>query len=134
MSFDLRQMKFSSAANSFKNTGVYTTSLTMSGTIGAGATKTVTTTVTLEEDQVFAYALARYNEVAKNSGNAWQKIPTFDASVPSTPIGFLKSAIYFTINGNNITFTAFMFNPYGSTETLTSTTFNIRYVAYTLAQ
>lgn len=129
---DVSKTALTTTADSFKNTGVYNTSVTLSGTIGAGATATFTQNVTLDENQVFAFAQANYKEIIKNSGNAWQKIPTFDAAITTTPTGGLAAAIYFTINGSTITFTAFMFNPYAGTETISATTIPIKYVTYTV--
>ncbi len=134
MSVNYEDTVYAGSANAFKNLKPATTSITMSGGVGAGATSTFTATVTLEEDQDFAYAIARYSEFAKGGAASYQLIPTFDAYIASTPTGFLNTAIYFTVNGRTVTFTAKIFNPYAGTETLTTTTIPIIYVSYTLAQ
>lgn len=131
---DLRQVLFSSSANSFKNTGVFDTSITASGTVGAGATKEFTSTITLSENQVFSYALAQYTDFVLNNGNQWQKIPTFDLYIATTPTGNLNWYLLTTITGSTVKFTLGLFNSYPGTETIPSTTINIRYVTYTLAQ
>lgn len=131
---DLRQVKFSTAANTFKNTGVFDTSVTASGTVGAGATKEFTTTISLTENQVFCYAIAEYEDYGLLNGNQWQKIPTFDVELQTTPLGNIAWYLLFDINGTDVTFTLGLQNPYGGTETIPTTTINIRYVTYTLDQ
>lgn len=133
MTVDLEKVILFTGANAFKNTGVYDTSITMTGTITAGQTRTFTSVVTLDENQDFAYAIANYVEFIKGGSAAYQVLPTFDAYVVTTPTGFINTALYFTINGSTVTFTAAINNPYGGTETIADTTINIRYVTYTLA-
>ena len=129
----LEDNSYDSDAVAFKNTGVYTTSITMSGTVASGATKTVTSVVTLDEDQDFAYAIANYKNYYSNLFSAesatYQVMPTFEANLPSSPNG-LVSALFFKINGDTVTFTAFTKNDGGVTETITSTTYDIIYVTY----
>lgn len=133
MSIDAERVIFASTLNAFKNTGVYDTSVTIAGgSLGAGATRTGTVIITLNEDPDFSYAIAEYVELTKGGGASWQPIPTFDALVASSG-GNLQAALYFQINGNTVVFTAFTNNPYGAPVTVTATTFNIRYVTYTLA-
>lgn len=133
MSLDPEKVIFASTLNAFKNTGVYNTSVTIvGGSLGAGATRTGTSVVSLSENTDFSYAIANYTEFTKGGSAAWQIIPIFDAVVPSSG-GDLQVTIYFTINGTDITFTAFTDNPYGAPVTVTATTFDIKYVAYTLA-
>lgn len=133
MSLDPEKVIFASSLNAYKNTGVYDTSVTIAGgSLGAFATRTGTSVVSLPENTDFSYAIANYAEFTKGGSSSWQVIPTFDAIVPSSG-GDLLAAIYFTISGTNITFTAFTNNPSGAPVTVTATTFNIKYVAYTLA-
>ena len=129
---DLRQVKFTTSANSFKNTGVFDSSIVASGTIGAGATKEFTTSITLSEDQVFSYSLAEFEEYSFLNGDKWQPIPTFDLFINTTPTGALSWYLYTKVNGPTITFILGLFNPYGATETIPNTTIPIRYVTYTL--
>jgi len=129
---DYSKLNFTSQLNTFKNTGVYSSSITLSGNLGAGATATFTSTITLAENQVFVFAKAQYVEFTKGGAPTWQMLPTFDAYVVTTPIGFINTALYATVNGNIVTFTAFMRNPYGTTETIANTTIPITYVTYTV--
>lgn len=134
MSIDLRQTLFTTSANSFKNTGVYDTSVSASGTVAAGATANFSTTITLTENQVFCYAIGQYQDFVRLDGNKWRQIPTFDLYIATTPTGNLNWYLFYRINGNQVTFTLGVFNPYGGTETISATTINIKYVTYTLAQ
>lgn len=133
MSLDPEKVIFASSLNAYKNTGVYDTSVTVSGTLTAGQTRSWTSVVTLPENQDFSYAVAKYVEFTKGGAAVYQQIPVFDASITTTPTGGLTASIYYTISGSTITFTVFMNNPYGGTETITSTTVDIRYVTYTTA-
>lgn len=130
---DLNQALFTTDANSFKNTGVYDTSITASGAVGAGATRTFTSTINLNENQVFCYAIANYQDFVRLGGNRWQSLPTFDLYIATTPIGNINWFLYYTTSGSTVIFTLGLRNPFPSTETIPSTTINIRYVTYTLA-
>jgi hypothetical protein len=139
MSVDLSKVIYSSTANSFKNTGVFSTSVTLSGTVGAGASVSFSSVVTLSENQVFSFFIAEYADLGKvlfgNTTRHWQRVPTLaTAYVQTTPTGNLGCTLRALINGSVVTFTATLTNPYAGVETITSTTINIRYVTYTLAR
>lgn len=122
----------SSLTNSFKNTGVYSTNIVLSGTIGSGANVNFSASVTLPENQTYAFAKAYYTEIAKGGSASWQKIPTAGAYVVTTPTGNLAAILFTTVNDKTVTFNASMFNPYGGTETIATTTIPITYVTYTV--
>lgn len=139
MSIDYSKLHFLSSLNTFKNKEVHNTGITLTGTIGAGAEKTFTRSITLTENQKFVFAQAKFAEFTKAETGGittkyWQPIPTFDIDAPSTPIGFLAAYLYVTVNGLTITFTAGMLNPYAGTETIVDQTIPISYVTYTLAR
>ena len=139
MSIDYSKLQFFSRANTFKNTGVFTTSIVLSGTIPSGTERTFTSVITLAERQVFVFAEAKYAEFTKFLGTGattklWQRFPTFDAYIPTTPTGNLAAYMTPLVNGTTVTFKAGIFNPYAGTETITSTTIDISYVTYTLAR
>lgn len=137
MSVDYSKLNFYSVANTFKNTGVFSTSLTTPSSLGAGATSTVTSVVTLTENQVFALARAQYTEYSKTGAVKWQLMPTFDATVQCTTFPFegpINYALFYTINGTTVTFTGFVQNPYGVPINLTQITIPISYVTYTIAK
>lgn len=139
MSVDLRKVQFSTTANAFKNTGVYTTSITMSGALAAFQERTFTSSITLSENQEFVFARARYAEYSKAASDGtfyWQVMPTFDLNVPTVPIGTGINLGYLLVrvNGTQVTFIAGVKNGLGSAETIVSQTINIEYVTYTLAR
>lgn len=129
---DYSKLQTYTGANSFKNTGVFTTSVVFSGNILASQELTFTSVVTLAENQVFAFAIANYVEFTKGGSASWQPLPSFDVSIPTTPIGGLTGYLLSQVNNNVVTFIGGIRNPYGTTETITGTTVNIRYVTYTL--
>lgn len=128
---DVSNFVMYSGANSFKNTGVYTINLTLDGSLGAGAQTSDSVSITLTEDQEFVFAQARYAEYTKGGSAAWQTIPCFDVNI-GTNLGNLRAYLIHTINGNTVTFTAGVQNDlYPGTATF-STTYQIRYVTYTV--
>ena len=136
MTVDVTKLTFSSNNNTFKNTGVYDTSIVLSGTITAGQTKTFTSTIVLDEAPVFVFAKAKYREFTKYisglTSQVWQKIPTHYTYIPTTPTGNLGADLRVEVNGTTVTFKAVIFNPYAGTETITTETISIRYTTYTL--
>lgn len=129
---DYTKLNFASEINTFKNTGVFSTSITMSGNLPASSEQTFTSVITLTENQVFVFAKAEYVEFIKGGSAAWQIFPTFDMNVPTTPIGFLSGYLLAKVDGMTVTFIAGIANPYGTDETITSQTINISYVTYTI--
>lgn len=131
---DYSKVQYYSGANTFKNVGVFDTSVTFTGTLTAGQERTFTSVVTLLENQVFAFAVAEYVEFVKGGGATWQVLPSFDVNVVTTPTGGLTGYLLAQVNGTTVTFIGGIKNPYGVTETITSTTVNIQYTTYTLAK
>lgn len=136
MSVDLTKVVFSSTTNSFKNTGVYTTSLSLPTSYTAFQEQTASTTITLAENQAFVFATANYAEYSRVvtegvSTVFTQTLPTFDgyAVSGSGPQSFY---LYATVNGTSVTFTVGSKNAYGTSQTYTAQTINITYVAYTV--
>ncbi len=130
---DLNNVIYSSTADAYKTTEIHQTSVTVSGALAAGATRTTSSVITLAENQTFAYATALYAEVTKGGAASWQRFPTFDANAPSTPTGFLSAFLNFIITGPVVTFNASIFNPYAGTETFATSTFFINYVTYVIS-
>lgn len=131
MTLDLRNVIYSSTANAFKNTGVFPTSVTLSGVVGAGVEVTNTSVVTLTEIPQYVFARANYTEYLKGGAASWQPFPTFDANIASTGGNFTAYLIA-RVAGTVVTFTAGMKNGSGTPITLTPTTYNIVYVTYTV--
>lgn len=133
---DVSNLVLYSGANSYKNTGVYTINLTLDGSLSAGAQTSDSVSITLDESQQFVFAQAKYAEYAKGEFGGvtttyWQQIPCFDVYL-STDLGSLRAYIIPQVNGSTVTFTAGTQNDvYPGTATF-STTFQIRYVTYTV--
>lgn len=133
---DLSKVVIYSGANSFKNTGVYTINLTLDGALAASAQTTDSVSITLTETQQYVFAQAKYAEYMKGAFGGdtttyFQTIPCFDVYL-STNLGPLRAYIIPQVNGSTVTFTAGVQNDvYPGTATF-STTFQIRYVTYTV--
>ena len=138
MSVDITQLQSYSGTNTFKNTGVYTTSITFSGSVASGAEGVFTSTITLTENQVFAFAIVKYLELAKKlaggSTQVYQTITGYADMYVQTTSANLGASMEIIINGTSVTFRAVLFNGNVGLETITSTTFNIQYVTYTLSK
>mgnify|MGYP003440826170 CR=1 FL=1 len=136
MTLDLSRVIYASTANAFKNTGVYNTTLTFSGSVAAGATATFTTVLTTEEASDYVFVVAEYTNIYKkiSAGDAtkyWQKLPYLATAYIPTTSANLGAFIYFVVNGTTVTFTGVLFNGNVGTETITTTAINIKYVTYT---
>lgn len=132
---DVSNLVIYSGANSFKNTGVYTIDLTLDGSLAASAQTTDSVSITLNENQQFVFAEAKYAEFVKATAGTtttyWQVIPCFDVYI-NTNLGPLRAYLIHKISGNTVTFTAGVQNDlYAGTATF-STTYQIRYVTYTV--
>lgn len=131
---DLDKVAITSTKNSFKNTGVYTTSIDLPTSIPTSVETTRSVTITLEENQVFVFARAKYTEIVKDIGPAWQACNTFDAKFEFTSPFSGIGSFYITtlVSGLNVTFTIGIFQSTGSTMTVTPQTIPITYVTYTV--
>ncbi len=134
---NLDKIAYIGSKNSFKHRGALTTSLALPGACGAGAEVTATDTVTLDENQVFVFARAKFREYTKESfapaAAKWQPIPTFDIYV-DTSIGPINAYLLSKINNNVVTFILGLKNPTGAGITLTPETIDIEYILYTLSR
>jgi len=135
---DITALQYYSGTTTFKNTGVFDTSISFSGSVGAGAEAVFTASVLLSENQVFSFAIFKYAEVARViSGSLtqrWQLASGFaDMYVQTAPGGILGASMESIVNGTLVTFRAVLFNGGGAPVTITATTFDIKYVTYTIA-
>lgn len=135
---DITALQYFSGTTTFKNTGVFDTSISFSGSLPAGTETVFTATVLLSEDQVFSFAIFKYAEITKTIAGdftqRWQLASGFaDMYVATTPTGGLGASMESIVSGTTVTFRAVIFNPYGAPETITATTFDIKYVTYTIA-
>lgn len=120
----------SSDLDAYRSDGVIQTrSITFSGSVGAGATKTVTATAFNLTDMDFHQILfdnsvhspSKYRDINLEWGTFITE-STFGSELVA----------YFSpyISGSTLTISATLFNPYASSITLTSTTINFRFIAY----
>ncbi len=136
---DFTQLQYYSGTTTFKNTGVFDTSISFSGSVGAGAEGVFTASVILSENQVFSFAIVKYAELARKiSGSTtqrWQLVSGYaDMYVQTTAAGdTLGASMESIVNGTTVTFRAVLFNSTGASATITPTTFDIKYVTYTIA-
>lgn len=131
---DLDKVKLTTTHNSFKNTGVYTTSIDIPTSVPTGVETTRSVSITLAENQVFSFAMAYYTDIVKDIGPVWQKCNTFDGKYTFTSPFSGVSAFYLTnvISGNTVTFTIGVLQTTGSTMTITAQNIPIKYVTYTV--
>lgn len=132
INYDL--IRTSSLNNTFKNTGVFTTSVTLSGVVGVGAFANFDTTITLTQAPVYSVTLAQFKEFASGVTDWWDIKENGDITVTAGPVGNTNFWILVIINGLNVTFRAQTFNPNAAPITLQSTNVPIQYVTYTLAR
>lgn len=131
---DYSKLNYISSKNTFKNTGVFSTSISLSGNIAPGTEVQFTSTINLTENQVFVFARAFYTEYVKGGSATWQIFPSFDVNVPTNPVGLLSGYLLARVNGTQVQFIAGIFNPYFAPETITPMSIPISYVTYTLAR
>lgn len=130
MTLDLSRVIYSSTTNAYKNTGVKTSSINLTGTVAAGTFATFETTIVLTETQNYG-KLFIYVTDFFSSETGWfnaRASALINTSGPATTHDFWLGT---KINGDNVTVYAQLFNPYGSTLTLTDTTVPIIYITYT---
>lgn len=131
---DLDKVKLTTTHNSFKNTGVFTTSIDLPTSIPNGVDTTRSVSITLAENQVFSFAMAKYTDIIKDIGPVWQNCNTFDGKFTFTSPFAGTSTFYLTtlITGRVVTFTIGVFQSTGSTMTAVAQNIPIKYVAYTV--
>ncbi|UOF80552.1 hypothetical protein [Caudoviricetes sp.] len=116
--------------DAFKNAGaIQTTSITMSGVIGAGQRYTVESARLTVTSPDFAQFL--FDSSTKHSGKFKNLIlEQYTMVYESTNLSELTCGLEVRVSGNQIYFVANMFNPYAIAVTLQTTTFNFRYIPY----
>lgn len=131
---DLDKVRLTTTHNSFKNTGVYTTSIDLPTSIPDAVETTKSVTITLDENQVFSFAMAKYTDIIKDIGPVWQNLNTFDGKfVFTSPFAGVSTFFLTTlISGRTVTFTVGIFQSTGSTMTVTAQNIPIKYVTYTV--
>jgi hypothetical protein len=147
-SFDLSKVQFTSAVNSFKNDGaVYTGSLTLSASIPSHSFLTASTTVTVDTPPQFSLLYGYFQDLDDAIqqyiyGTGYETAHWYQAGVnnrfsvmvtsPAPNVGPLDGLLYPVINGNQVTITALVNNPYASTITYTALTIPFAFINYSL--
>lgn len=127
-------VRYYSGFNAYKNDSVKLASVTVSGTLGAGAVGDYETTITLDELPLYFTAQVKTTNLVGGVVR-WQSMPSsLYYDVPcSGPLSSLAVMLTIIVNGNNVTFRAWTMNPAGSTITWSTTNIDFRYVPKTLA-
>jgi hypothetical protein len=144
---DLSKLQYYSDANSFKNDGVlYTGTLTFPTSIDSGSFVTTTQSFSLSSAPQFSMLYAFYQEFFDafqqfNVGSGYNTAQWYQASVdnkigvtiPSgTHAGVIEATIYPVINGNNVTVTGLINNPYTAAITINALSIPWAFCEYTL--
>lgn len=147
-SFDLSKVQFTSVANSFKNDAqIYKGSITLSASIPGSSFLTASTTFTLASSPQFSILYAFFQEFTDASqqyfvGSGYNPAEWYQTSVDTrlgvivttSPFqGPIDGLIYPVINGNQVTVTALVNNPYSSTIAYTPLTIPFAFFYYTLS-
>ena len=122
-------MAYDSDAVAFKTVDIQSATVTVSGSFTAFQERTWTTTITLSENQDFAYAIASYNDFMTLDGVKWRQLPTFNAYIP-TDIGSTTFYVYYRVTGNVVTFVVGGREAAGIGENITTTNIDFKYVTY----
>lgn len=135
MTADPSKILFYTGYNAYKNTGVKSATVTVSGTVAAGAVADYETSITLDEVPTYFTILVKTTSALTSDTARWQPLPSANyyvvpASGPASSLGVL---LVLAINGTTLTFRAWTLNPFGSTLTWTTTNIEFKYVPYTLA-
>lgn len=130
--------------NAFKNINSYPGSINFPTSVTSGSTVTVTSVITLTDTPVFTNFFANFLQVtdAQFSVGSAQWYTSNESggvdiaihiSAPAPDVGYTNAALYPVINGNTVTVTGTVFNPFAGTITLTPLTVPFVFVEYTLA-
>lgn len=141
---NLSDLIFYSSDNAFKNVNSYSGSVTFPTSVLAGATATVTSVITLTDTPVFTNFFANFLQITDaefSTGSAqWYTSNEsgggdigIHVSAPGPDVGWLDAFVYPVINGNTVTMTGSVFNPFSGTITLDLLTVPFVFVEFTLA-
>lgn len=141
---DLSDLIFYSPDNAFKNVNSYPGSITFPTSVLAGATATVTSVITLTDTPVFTNFFTNFLQITDaefSTGSAqWYTSNEsggddigIHVTAPAPDVGWLNASVYPVIDGNTVTVTGTVFNPFSGTVTLTALTVPFVFVEYTLA-
>lgn len=135
MTVDSSKIQYYTGYNTYKNLGVRSASVLVSGVIAAGTAADYTTTISLEANYKFSTARVRTTDFVGGSPR-WQAFPPsvyYDVPTSAGPVSSLQVFLALDINGNQLSFKAFAFNPEASDVTFSSTTIDFVYAVHTTA-
>jgi hypothetical protein len=133
MNIDATKVIYASTLNAYKNTGVRSGTVTVSGNIAAGAIQDWTTDISLSEAAKYFTILVKTTSFTGGTVR-WQAMPSaLYYDVPASgPAASLQCLLAVIVNGTTVTLKVWTLNPYGSTITMTATPIEFKYVPYTL--
>jgi len=144
---DLSKLQYFSGANSFKNDGfIYTGSIAFPTSIAGGSFVTTTQSFTLSSAPVFSMLYCYYQEyydaAQQNTiGSGYNGPQWYQASVNSklglvipsgVHAGVIDATVYTVIDGNTVTVTGLVNNPYSTAITLNAVSVPYAFIEYTL--
>jgi len=135
MSVDATKVIYASTLNAYKNLGVLSESVVVSGAVGAGSTRTWDTTFTASDIPTYFTIIVEATSFT-SSTLRWQTFPParYRNVTCSGPSSLEPVQLAVLVDGSDITFRAKYKNPYGSTLTFTSTDIDFIYVPYTITE
>ena len=150
MSVDLSKLITNSPNNSFKNDGtIYTGTIAFPTSCASGTSATSTYSFTLNDTPQFSKFFAYFRETTdaitayvggSSNGTLWYDQNTavnqgvgITVTSPAPSAGVISASLYPIINGNTITITAEVWNPYSSTISISPLSVPFAFIEYTLA-
>lgn len=132
---DASKIQYYTGYNTYKNLGVRTARVTVSGSLASGAIGDYTAVVTLLEDYKFSTARVKTNDFRSGSTARWQAFPpaTYYNVPCSAGATELAVRLLLEVNGNQVTFKATALNPNPGSITFVTTDIDFVYAVHTTA-
>lgn len=131
---DASKLQYYTGYNTYKNLGVRSASVTVSGSTAPSAISDWQTTVTFDEDYKYSTAKVRTNDVLGGSVR-WQGFPAarfYRVPVTGHPsVTEFAVTLLIEVNGNQVTFKATVFNGTPDPLNWTTTTIDFEYAVHT---
>lgn len=143
MASDISKLILYTPDNAYKNISVYSGTIHFPTSLSSGQQLTVTSTFTLGAAPSLSKLFAYFTEVAdaiySYRGSEWYpgEVASFNigiyVSAPSGNVGWLNCGVYPVINGNTVTVTGAVANPYSNSITLNALSVPFVFIDYELA-
>ena len=135
---DGSKIQYYSGYNTYKNQGVRSATVTVSGSLAAGGLKSYSTAVALLANYKYSTGLVKTNDFASSPAGTprWQPFPPANTYTVPCSGGFgteLTVQLELLIDTGSVTFRATAFNNDSSTITFTSTDISFVYSVHTTA-